>query len=129
MSQQQDVCEVTCIHKDKVMRLRKELDGSCSDRVSDLFKLLADQTRVTIVHALALEKELCVCDVCAVVGCSKATASHHLRLLKKWGLAKSRKEGKFVYYAMNDDAVRQLVKLTFLHEKSKEGQADQELAE
>ncbi|MCL1631996.1 metalloregulator ArsR/SmtB family transcription factor [Sporolactobacillus sp. CPB3-1] len=129
MPVQQDICKVTCIHKDKVMRLRKELSECRSDPVADLFKLLADQTRVTIIHALALEQELCVCDVCAVIGCSKATASHHLRLLKKWGFAESRKDGKFVYYTLVDDNIRKLVKLVFLHQQPKENQSDQELAE
>lgn len=128
MNKQQDICEVTCIHKDKVMRLRNELSDSDSGEVSNLFKILADQTRVTIVHALALEKELCVCDVCAVVGCSKATASHHLRLLKKTGLAKSHKDGKFVFYSLTDDYVRQLVKLVFLHQKPKENLDNEEMA-
>lgn len=128
MSKQQDVCEVTCIHKDKVVYLRNELSGSRSCEVADLFKLLADQTRITIVHILTLEEELCVCDVCAVVGCSKATASHHLRLLKKMGLAHSRKDGKFVYYSLNDDYVRQLVKLVFLHQRSIENQNNERMA-
>lgn len=128
MSIQQDVCEVSCIHKDKVMRLRKELSDSRSGETADFFKLLADKTRITIVHALALETELCVCDVCAVVGCSKATASHHLRLLKRMGLAHSRKDGKFVYYSLNDAYIRQLVELVFLHQRSNENQENEEMA-
>ncbi|SFF97424.1 ArsR/SmtB family transcription factor [Sporolactobacillus nakayamae] len=120
MNKPQDVCEVTCIHKDRVMRVRKDLEKNNPNEIADLFKILADQTRITIVHALALEKELCVCDVCAIVGCSKATASHHLRLLKKIGFAQSRKDGKFVYYSLVDDYVRQLVHLAFRHQASKE---------
>ncbi|MFX3617034.1 MAG: ArsR/SmtB family transcription factor [Sporolactobacillus sp.] len=117
---QDDICEVTCIHKDKVMRVRRSLEKNNTVVIADLFKILADQTRITIVHALALEEELCVCDVCAIVGCSKATASHHLRLLKKIGFAHSRKEGKFVYYSLDDDYVRQLVQLAFKHQASQE---------
>lgn len=120
MNKPQDICEVTCIHKDRVLRVRKDLEKSNPNEISDLFKILADQTRITIVHALALEDELCVCDVCAIVGCSKATASHHLRLLKKIGFAQSRKDGKFVYYSLVDDYVRQLVHLAFRHQASKE---------
>lgn len=128
MNKQLDLCEVTCVHKDKVMRVRNELKKSRADEVVDLFKVLADKTRVTIVHALSMEEELCVCDVCTIVGCSKATASHHLRLLKKIGLAQSRKEGKFVYYALDDDYVRQLVKLVFIHQAAKENQDEQAMA-
>ncbi|MFT8872154.1 MAG: metalloregulator ArsR/SmtB family transcription factor [Sporolactobacillus sp.] len=113
MYQAQDVCEVSCIHKDKVVRVRRCLEKSNFNDVADLFKILADSTRITIVHALALEDELCVCDVCAIIGCSKATASHHLRLLKKLGLAQSRKDGKFVFYSLVSEPIRQFVTLAF----------------
>jgi DNA-binding transcriptional ArsR family regulator len=128
MNKPQDTCEVTCIHKDRVMRVRNSLKNSNTDQIANLFKILADQTRITIVHALALEKELCVCDVCAIVGCSKATASHHLRLLKKLCLAQSRKDGKFVYYSLDDDYVRQLVQLAFRHQASKNGVDNEAMA-
>ncbi|MFT8362551.1 MAG: metalloregulator ArsR/SmtB family transcription factor [Sporolactobacillus sp.] len=128
MTRPQDICEVTCIHKDKVMRVRKSLEKSNFSEIADLFKILADQTRITIVRALALEEELCVCDVCAIVGCSKATASHHLRLLKKIGFAQSRKDGKFVYYSLVDEYVQQLVQLAFKHQTSKQNLAKEAMA-
>jgi DNA-binding transcriptional ArsR family regulator len=110
------------------MRVRKDLEKSNTNEIADLFKILADQTRITIVHALALEEELCVCDVCAIVGCSKATASHHLRLLKNIGVAHSRKDGRFVYYSLDDDYVRQFVQLAFKHQASKENQENESMA-
>lgn len=128
MNKLQDICEVTCIHKDKVLRVRKDLETSNTDQISDLFKILADQTRITIVHALALEEELCVCDVCAIVGCSKATASHHLRLLKNVGVAHSRKDGRFVYYSLDDDYVRQFVQLAFKHQTLKKTKENEPIA-
>lgn len=65
-------------------------------------------------------------DVARIVGSTTATASHHLRLLKNLGLAKYRKEGKLVYYSLDDDHVKQFIKVAFAHQKEGEGlQSDQ----
>lgn len=94
-----DCCEVFCFNKEKVDRLRGEVEVTAG--VSRLFKALADDSRVKIVYALSRE-ELCVCDVACILGVNVATASHHLRLLRNMGLARQRKEGKFVYYSLGD---------------------------
>ncbi|WP_241156845.1 metalloregulator ArsR/SmtB family transcription factor [Bacillus sp. FJAT-42376] len=85
--------------------------------VANLFKALADETRMKIAYALLIEGELCVCDAAEITGSSNATASHHLRLLKSLGLARFRKEGKQVYYALDDDHVRQLIEVAFAHQE------------
>ncbi len=77
--------------------------------VAKVFKALSDDTRVKIAYVLSLEGELCVCDVANIIESSTATASHHLRLLKNLGIAKYRKEGKVVYYSLDDEHVKQLV--------------------
>ncbi|MBN2909569.1 helix-turn-helix transcriptional regulator [Polycladomyces sp. WAk] len=84
---------------------------------AQLFKALADPTRLKIAYALVQEDELCVCDVANIINSSLATASHHLRLLRYMGLAKYRKEGKLVFYSLDDDHVKQLVQLAFDHSK------------
>lgn len=102
-----DVCEIQCFDEAKVQRLKpavREADG-----VAKIFKALADDTRAKIIYALALEEELCVCDVAAIIGTTMATASHHLRLLRNMGLAKYRKEGKLVFYSLDDEHVRHLI--------------------
>lgn len=76
---------------------------------AELFKALADDTRLKIICALA-EEELCVCDVAALIGQSLAAASYHLRLLYRLGLVKYRREGKLVYYRLADKRVGSLVK-------------------
>ncbi|AUS10432.1 transcriptional regulator [Laceyella sacchari] len=84
---------------------------------AQLFKALADPTRLKIAYALVQEDELCVCDVANIIDSTLATASHHLRLLRNMGLAKYRKEGKLVFYSLDDDHVKQLVQLAFDHSK------------
>lgn len=110
-----DVCEVTCIHEDTVQRVKHKLTQEEPASVSQIFKALSDQTRLTIAYALLQEEELCVCDVANIVGSSNATASHHLRHLKKLGLARYRKQGKLAYYSLDDDHVKQMIQLAFTH--------------
>lgn len=101
------VCQVNCVNADKVNRLKPQVEGIAG--VADLFKALADDTRVKVIYALG-EAELCVCDVAALIGGSKATASYHLRLLHHLGLARYRRDGKLVYYRLVDPHVGELVR-------------------
>lgn len=102
-----DFCEIQTVDEAKVNRLRPKM--SETEGVAPLFKALADDTRAKIIYALALEGELCVCDVAATINSSIANTSHHLRLLRNMGLARHRKDGKLVYYALDDDHVRHLI--------------------
>jgi ArsR family transcriptional regulator, lead/cadmium/zinc/bismuth-responsive transcriptional repressor len=110
-----DVCQVTCVEDVKVSHVQKQLNKGKIHDVSTLFKALSDETRMKIAYALTIEEELCVCDVASIVGATTATASHHLRHLKNLGLAKYRKEGKLVYYSLDDDHVKQLIQIAFEH--------------
>ncbi|MBH0157150.1 MAG: ArsR/SmtB family transcription factor [Bacillota bacterium] len=116
----QDVCEVTCFDEKKVVRVKDEINKRNSLNVASIFKALSDETRLKIAYALTLEKELCVCDVANIVGSTTATASHHLRHLRSMGLMKYRKEGKLVFYSLDDEHVVQLIKITFTHQEEVE---------
>jgi len=70
----------------------------------DFCKALADDTRQQILELLQ-EGEMCVSDVVAAFDMSQPTISHHLHILKQFGLVTSRKEGKQVFYAINRDNV------------------------
>ncbi|MFJ7727972.1 ArsR/SmtB family transcription factor [Neobacillus sp. NPDC097160] len=115
-----DVCEVTCVDEEKVKRVKESVFEQNTMAVSQIFKALSDDTRIKIAYALSEEDELCVCDVANIVGSTTATASHHLRLLRNLGLAKYRKEGKLVFYSLDDDHVRQLIQIAFTHQKELE---------
>ncbi|WP_192598943.1 ArsR/SmtB family transcription factor [Sporosarcina limicola] len=108
-----EVCEVTIVHDDVVSGVQKMLPDLGG--MVQIFKALADETRLKIAYSLTLEEEMCVCDVAAVIGSSVATASHHLRYLRDQSLAKSRKKGKMVYYSLTDNHVHQLVRIAFEH--------------
>ncbi|MCC2249563.1 MAG: ArsR/SmtB family transcription factor [Bacillota bacterium] len=117
-----DTCETFCFDEDKVNRMQPKINKV--EGVEQIFKALADATRLKIAYALTLEKELCVCDVAHIIGCTKATASHHLRLLRNMGLAKYRKEGKLVFYSLEDEHIHQLVTIAIVHAKEGVGSGE-----
>ncbi|EGQ25126.1 MULTISPECIES: ArsR/SmtB family transcription factor [Sporosarcina] len=108
-----DSCDVTIVHEDVVRKIQNELPDV--GEMVQIFKALADETRLRIAYSLTLESEMCVCDVAAVIQSSSATASHHLRYLREHSLAKSERRGKMVYYALADKHVADLVKIAYEH--------------
>lgn len=112
-----DICEISCVDEEKVNKVKGSISTIDTFTVAQIFKALADDTRIKIAYSLIEEDELCVCDVANIVNCSTATASHHLRLLRNLGLAKYRKEGKLVYHSLDDDHVKQLIKIAIIHQK------------
>jgi ArsR family transcriptional regulator, lead/cadmium/zinc/bismuth-responsive transcriptional repressor len=84
------------------------LDGVTATRTAELFAALSDPTRVRIVGLLA-HMELCVGDLCLVLGMSQPAVSHHLGLLRTLRLVTTRKEGKHVFYSLLDDHIHQLI--------------------
>ena len=108
-----DLCEVKSVHEDVVEHVQGMLPNL--NGMVQIFKALADETRLKIAYSLTLEEEMCVCDVAAVINSSDATASHHLRYLREHSLAKSKRKGRMVYYSLADNHVYQLVKVAYDH--------------
>jgi len=82
--------------------------------MSQFFGLLADPTRLQIVIALRTS-ELCVQDIAVTIGLSVSAVSHQLRLLKTAKIVKYRREGKMIYYSLDDAHVEQLLGVASLH--------------
>jgi len=108
-------CEIFCYDEPKVNRLKESINHEQIRNTTKILKALADETRFKIAYALSQEGELCVCDVSQIIGSSMATASHHLRLLKNLGLAKYRKDGRLVFYSLDDEHVIQLIQTAYEH--------------
>ncbi|PYZ92083.1 transcriptional regulator [Salipaludibacillus keqinensis] len=117
-----DTCEIYCYDEQKVSSLKERINDDTVRDTSRIFKVLADETRLKIAYALTKVEELCVCDVANVIGSSTATASHHLRTLKKQGVAQYRKEGKLAFYRLDDHHITELIQIAFEHQK--EGKAN-----
>lgn len=102
--------------------------GTASQELADLFRMLGDANRVRILSALVASKELCVCDLAAVVNTSESTVSHALRLLRASGMVRSRRQGKRVFYALDDAHVRVLIELSAEHLAHLRGPSDSTVA-
>lgn len=83
------------------------LDEETFFKLSSLFKVLGDYTRIKLIYAL-FKKELCVYDIAEVLNMSQSAISHQLRILKSARLVKFRKEGKQVYYSLDDEHINML---------------------
>ena len=105
-----ELFECTVLHEDVVNEVKKKIpeDGLIYD-LAEFFKVFADSTRMKIIYAL-MENELCVCDIANIVQTTQSAISHQLRLLKQAKLVKFRKEGKVVYYSLDDEHISQIVK-------------------
>lgn len=108
MNTRQAIC--TANHQDPTLAQAAQehlLDGVSATRAAELFGALADPTRVRIVGLLA-HAELCVGDLCLVLGMSQPSVSHHLRLLRDLRIVNARREGKHIFYSLLDDHIHQL---------------------
>ena len=104
-----EACDVRTVDAGRVARGRELLlDDDVYFELAETFRALADSSRAKIVSSL-LQQELCVCDLAAVVGMSESAVSQHLRILRNLRLVKTRREGKLVYYALDDAHVRELL--------------------
>lgn len=82
--------------------------------LAELFRVFGDTTRIKILYAL-FESELCVSDIAQAVGLSQSAVSHQLRVLKASKLVKFRRDGKTVFYSLDDDHVRTMIALGMEH--------------
>lgn len=103
-----DHCTETFIHKERVQAALVHLvDSSTAVRLSETFKALSDPTRVRIVSLLAKD-ELCVCDLAAALGMTQSAVSHQLRTLRDLRLVRWRREGRQIFYTLDDEHVSDL---------------------
>jgi DNA-binding transcriptional ArsR family regulator len=110
-----DDCEIRCVRPETVARARAILEaGDTYEDLATLFAALADRTRARIVHLL-LNEEMCTCDLARVLGVSEPAVSQHLRFLRTLKLVTSRRAGKIVFYALDDEHVAQLIQLGLAH--------------
>jgi DNA-binding transcriptional ArsR family regulator len=117
MSKTQDKCEVWAVDEEKVTKTKQRLPSDETFTVlAETFSALADSNRAKILHSL-VDQELCVCDIACVVGISESAISQHLRILRTLRLVKQRKEGRMMYYSLNDDHIRQLLDICLEHTK------------
>jgi ArsR family transcriptional regulator len=109
------ICKTFAIHEDAVNKVRASFPPENSlGRISELFKILGDKTKIKILLALR-DSEMCVCDLSVAIELSQSAISHQLRILRQANIVKYRKEGKIVYYSLLDDHVLFLINTGLEH--------------
>ncbi len=108
-------CEFIHVHEDVVEQVKGNMpDDETLYDLADLFRIFADSTRIKILYVL-FESEMCVCDIAQLLGMTQSAISHQLRALKQSKLVKYRREGKTVFYSLDDDHVRSVLALGMEH--------------
>ena len=103
-----EIAEQNIVDFEKIEKIKKILpEDELIFEVAELFKVFGDSTRMKIISAL-LEDELCVGDIAVLTNSTPSAISHQLRVLKQAKLVKYRKEGKIVYYSLDDEHVREI---------------------
>jgi len=110
-----ETCITKGIHRDIIRTVKRNMpDQVALYDVADLFKLFGDSTRLGILWALS-ESEMCVCDLCALLKMKQPAVSHQLKNLKQSRIVKARRDGKIVFYSLDDEHIRELLNLGMKH--------------
>lgn len=113
---EEDRCEVCSVHEERVNAAKSALpEEQERARAAGYLRLLGDQTRITILCALD-GRELCVCDLTALLGLSQSAVSHQLALLRTGGLVRVRREGKVAWYTHAGPSLHLLLNLVIRHD-------------
>ena len=120
MAKNEFICDCNVIHKDVVERTTENMPKTeLFMNLAEYFKILGDTTRVKILFALD-RNEMCVCDIANVLGMSKSSISHQLGTLRRSGIVKCRKEGKEVFYMLDDEHVKEVFEVGIKHIEHKQ---------
>jgi DNA-binding transcriptional ArsR family regulator len=110
-----ETCITKGIHEEIIRSVNRKMpDPVDLYELADLFKLFGDSTRLGILWALS-ESEMCVCDLCALLKMKQPAVSHQLKNLKQSRIVKARRDGKIVYYSLEDEHIRKLLNLGMEH--------------
>lgn len=110
-----DRCDCEVIHEEVVNKVRKKMPKEeVLYDLAETFKVFGDSTRIRILWALD-ESEMCVCDIASLLNMTQSAISHQLRVLKQAKLVKNRREGKVVYYSLDDEHVRLIMDQGMAH--------------
>jgi ArsR family transcriptional regulator, lead/cadmium/zinc/bismuth-responsive transcriptional repressor len=110
-----ETCQIKGIHRDIIRTVRGNMPEMVDlYELADFFKLFGDSTRLSILWALS-ESEMCVCDLCALLKMKQPAVSHQLKNLKLSRVVKARRDGKVIYYSLDDDHIRKVLNLGMEH--------------
>ncbi len=120
MTEKSPCCDVTVIHAALVDKIRGTMppeEELCN--LAEFFKVFGDTTRIRILYAL-FQSEMCVCDIAHLLGMTQSAISHQLRVLKNAKLVRYRKEGRVVYYSLDDEHIKAIFDQGYQHIKEQQ---------
>ena len=105
MDKEQLTCDVFCVNTETVNKIKRRMpDIEEVQKLSAIYKALGEPTRFRIMYCLK-QDEMCVCDISSILNMSQSAISQQLRVLRNLRLVKHRKEGKMVYYSLDDEHI------------------------
>ena len=111
-----DGCVTRSVDGARVAAVAESLiDVDVAVDLAEMFRLLGDPTRVRILFALLEAGELCVCDIAEVVETTDTKVSQAMRLLRSAGVVRNRRDGRNIFYRLDDGHVRMLLDLSREH--------------
>lgn len=117
-----DACATRIIDEARVEAARAQLlPDDELNALTQLFRLLGDVTRARLLYALLEAGELCVCDISAATSTPETNVSHALRLLRTAGIVKARRDGRMMFYSLDDAHVRMLLDVSREHLRHSSG--------
>ena len=115
MPKNEFTCDCNVVNEEIVKATLSQMPkGEIFAKVSDFYKIMGDETRCKIIFALRLH-EMCVCDLANVLSMSKSSVSHQLGKMRRSGVVKCRRDGKEVYYSLDDNHVAEIFETTVTH--------------
>lgn len=115
-----ECCETFCVHEAAVNEVKSHMPkDELLDAVADTFKVFGDKTRIKILYVLH-NSELCVCDIAQLLDMNQSAISHQLKVLKQAKLIKSRRDGKSIFYSLDDSHVHTILSMGMEHAMEQE---------
>lgn len=119
---QELTCQECRMHQDLLSTASRMMpDDERLFALAEIYKVFGDSTRIRIMCAL-MPGEMCVCDISECLGMTQSAISHQLRLLKAHRLVKSRREGKSMFYSLDDEHVLSILSQGLSHIQESERQ-------
>ena len=110
-----ECCECNEIHGDLIEQVKSRMpDEDNLYDLAELFKVFGDSTRIRILYVL-FESEMCVCDIVSEMGMTQSAVSHQLNQLRRSRLVRARREGRAVYYSLDDSHVLDILACGIRH--------------
>lgn len=114
-TEETDRCDCNVLHTEIVERVCKLMPTNTQvEGLEELFKVLGNSTRVKILSAL-FHSEMCVCDISALLNMTVSSVSHQLKVLRQARLVKTRRDGKVVFYSLDDSHINSIFEQALSH--------------